>query len=357
MNEKGRNILPMIGFILIVTVLLGGLALAKGFGKDGAFDGDKVINKSENRGAALGGYTIDGTGSATTSGMKNISISAVSSEVKIETHRSNEVEAHFHGKVTTLNKDALPYLEVKKDGNTIIVRIVYPNLANISISGRTWLDVKVPEDWKNDLEVSTVSGPITAPQLNGEEIKLNTTSGTINVANINGEEVRMHSTSGSFTIGKVVARDLFEKGTISGSFEADSIEAEKVKLESTNGSTIIRDANVDKVISTSISGTVQMSLQKGSAEMSTTSGEISVSFEKGFKEFKANSVSGSVTLVLPEDAGFKAEIKTVSGSIDCEDFSLKILSSKKNHLEAEAGDGDGEIEVHTTSGSVSIKKN
>jgi len=357
MNEKGKNILPMIGFILIVSVLLGGLALAKGFGKVGSSDSDKTSSKSETRGSTLGGYSIDDTGSASASGMKNISISAVSSEVKIETHRSNEVEAYFHGKVTTLNKDALPYLEVKKDGKTIIVRIVYPNPVNVSISGRTWLDVKIPEDWKNALEVSTVSGQITAPQLNGEEIKLNTTSGSINVANINGEEVQMRSTSGSFKIGKAIVRDLFEMGTISGSFEADNIEAQKVKVESTTGTVTIKNAVAEKVTSTSISGAVQMNLQEGSAEMSTTSGEISVSFEKDFQKFKANSVSGSVTLKVPEDAGFKAEIKTVSGSIDCKDFSLKILSSKKNHLEAEAGDGDSEIEVYTTSGSVSIKKN
>lgn len=355
MNEKGRNILPMIGFILIVAVLMGGFALAKGFENDGAFSRNKVSNNSKTSGSALGGYTIDDMGSASVNGMEKITISAVSSEVKIETHSLDEVEAHFHGKITTLNKDALPHLEVKKEGNTVIVRIVYP-IANISISGRTWLDVKVPENWNDDLEVSTVSGLIIAPKLSGEEVKLNTTSGEIKVENISGDNVRMHSTSGSMKIGKVVARNLFEKGTVSGSFEADSIEANEIELGSTSGSAIIRDAIVDKVTSTSVSGTVQMNLQEGSAEMSTTSGEISVSFEQGFEEFKANSVSGSVNLQIPGDSGFKAEIGTVSGSINCEDFSMKILSSKKNHLEAEAGDGDGRIEVHTTSGSVSIKK-
>lgn len=356
MNEKGKSILPMIGFILIVAVLMGGFALAKGLGKDGAFSGNKVSNKSETRGSTLGGYTINDTGSATASGMDKISISAVSSDVNIKTHNSNEVEAHFHGKIMTLNKDALPYLEVKKEGGTVIVRIVYPTTTNISISGKTWLDVKVPENWKDDLEVSTVSGTIIAPELSGEEVKLTTTSGEIEVENIQGDNVRMHSTSGSFKIGKVVARDLFEKGSVSGEFEADSIEAGEVKLQSTSGSATIKDAVVEKVTSTSISGDVQMNLQGGSAEMSATSGDITVSFEQGFTEFKANSVSGSVNLQIPGDSGFKAEIGTVSGDIECEDFSMKILSSKKNHLEAEAGDGEGNIEIHTTSGDVSIKK-
>jgi len=356
MNEKGRNILPMIGFILIIAVLMGGLALAKGLGKGGTFNDNKVSNKSETRGSALGGYTIDDTGSATVSGMNKISISAVSSEVKIETHNSNEVEAHFHGKITISNKDALPYLEVKKEGTTVIVRIVYPNTANISISGRTWLDVKIPEDWENDLKVTSVSGLIIAPKLSGEEVELNTTSGEIKVENIEGENVRLNSTSGAINTGKVIARNLFEKSTVSGSFEADSIEADTVKLGSASGSAAVRYAAAEKVTSTSISGSVQINLQGGSAEMSATSGEISVSFKQGFEEFKANSVSGPVNLQIPGDSGFKAEIATVSGSINCEDFSMKIISSKKNHLEAEAGDGESRIEVHTTSGSVSIRK-
>lgn len=346
----------MIGFILIVAVLMGGFAMAKGFGKDGVFQRNKVSNNSKTRGSTLSGYTIDDTGKATVSGMDKIAISAVSSEVNIEAHNSNEVVAHFHGKITTLNKDALPYLEVLKEGKTVVVRIVYPISTNVSISGGTWLDVKVPANWEDDLEVVTVSGTISAPELKGRDIELNTTSGEIKVKNIIGDQVQMHSTSGSFNIGKLIAEDSFEKGSVSGSFEADSIEAAEVKLGSTSGSTTIRNAVTEKVTSTSISGSVQMNLQEGSAELSTTSGDLTVSFEKGFDTFKANSVSGSVKLQLPGNSGFKVDLNTVSGDINCGDFSMKILSSGKNHLEAETGDGDGSVEVHTTSGDIRIQK-
>ena len=356
MNEKGRNIIPMIGFILIVAVLMGGLACAKGFGETQLFGGKGENNKSKNKTLSFGGYTIDESGQVTTKGMDKISISAVSSEIKIETHRSDEVEAHFHGEISTVNKDALPYLEVLKEGKTAVVRIVHPNVVNISFSGQTWLDVKVPESWGDDLEVTTTSGAINAPRLEGDRIKAGSVSGKISVENINGENVELSSTSGSIEIGTLVAKDLFEKSTVSGSFEVDVLEAEEVKLGSTSGSTSVRYATVDIGSSTSISGSVKMDIQEGSAELSTTSGDISVSFDKSFKGFKANCVSGTVTLRIPEDSEFKVDVNTVSGDINCEDFSMKILSSKKNHLEAKAGDGDSKIEVHTTSGSVSIKK-
>jgi DUF4097 and DUF4098 domain-containing protein YvlB len=335
---------------------MGGFAVAKGFGENGIFSGNTQESKSTTKGSALGGYTIDETDNASTNGMDKISISAVSSEVNIQTNSSDEVEAHFHGKVSTMNKDTLPYLEVAKEGKTVIVKVVYPKTMNISISGQTWLDVKVPENWGDDFEVSTVSGSINAPELLGEEVKISTVSGSINTDSIHGDNVYLNSTSGSFKIGKLIAEDTFEKGTVSGGFEIDSLEAEEVKLQSTSGSTTIRDADIERVTSSSISGSVQMNMKEGSAEMSTTSGEISVTFEQGFKKFSANSVSGSVKLEIPEDSGFKVDVNTVSGDINCEDFSMKILSSKKNHLEAEAGDGDSRIEVHTTSGSVNIKK-
>lgn len=356
MNEKGKSIIPMIGFILIVAVLMGGFAIAKGFGKEGLFSNDRVSTKSETRGTVLGGYTIDDTGNASASGMNKISISAVSSEVNIETHNNDQVEAHFHGRISTMNKDALPYLEVKKEGDTVVVRVVYPNTMNISMSGQTWLDVKVPEDWDEDLEVSTISGSIIAPRLSGEEISLSTTSGSIASDSIDGEHVQMNSTSGSFKLGKLVARDNFEQGSVSGSFEADRLEAGEMKLESSSGSIVIKSGEVEKTTSTSISGSMQMNLREGSAELSTTSGSISVTFEQGFEEIKANSISGSVKLYIPGNSGFRADVNTVSGDINCEDFSMEMLSSEKRHLEGKVGNGDGRIEVHTTSGSVTIKK-
>ncbi|MBP7175021.1 MAG: DUF4097 family beta strand repeat protein [Thermoclostridium sp.] len=356
MNEKGRNILPMIGFILIVAVLMGGLAAAKGFGKNQLFDSNKKDNKSKTQTISFSGYSIDENGQVSTKGMDKISISAVNSEVKIETHHSDEVEAHFYGEVSTINKDALPYLEVVKEGKTAVVRIVHPNIVNISITGKTWLDVKVPESWGDDLEVTSVSGSINAPVLDGDRIQVSSVSGSINVESINGENVYLNTTSGSLQIGTLVAAEMFEKSTVSGSFEVDVLEAGEVKLGSTSGSTTVRGGTTEKVTSTSISGSVNMNLQEGSTELSTTSGGISVSFDKGFEDFKANSVSGSVTLQIPEDCEFKVNVNTISGDINCDDFSMKTLSSEKNHLEAEVGDGESNIEVHTTSGSVNIHK-
>ncbi len=360
MNEKGRNILPMIGFILIVAVLLGGFAMAKSFGKGvQLFDNKRetgISIKNNRKSSPLGGYSIDDSGSVSTSGMNEISISGVSSEISIETHNSDKVEAHFYGNVTTSNQDALPYLEVVREGNTAVVRVKYPNVKNVSINGKTSLDVKIPEDWAQDLEVSSVSGRITTQELTGENVKLNTTSGDIEVDNITADDIVFQSVSGSFNLSNLKANGTISKNTISGSCTINEAQAEKIALESTSGSTTIHNADADKVTSTSISGAVEVNLSRGSAEMATTSGEILVRFEEDFDGFSANSVSGGVRLEIPENSEFKVDINTISGEIRCNDFSMKILSSKRNQLQAEAGNGGSRIEIRTTSGSVDISR-
>lgn len=350
MNEKGKNILPMIGFILIVAVLMGGFAVAR------TFTGKTTTNQNTSKSGVLGGYTIDDTGDVSTNGINKITISAVSSEMNIKTHDSSSVEAHFYGKVSTVNKDLLPHLEVTREGNTAVVKIVYPKTINMSYQGQTTLDVLIPEEWEKDLEVGSVSGKINAPDLTGDSIRVSSVSGAIETENITGDDVRLNTTSGSFRIGKLVARDYFEKNTVSGGCEIDRVESEEVKLESTSGGTTIKSASIDKVTSNSISGEIEMTMENGSADLATTSGEISIKFEEDFKSFSANSVSGRVKLEIPENSEFKIDVNTVSGDIHCEDFSMKIISTKRNHLEAEVGDGDSTIEIHTTSSGVNIKK-
>lgn len=360
MNEKGRNILPMIGFILIVAVLLGGFAMAKSFGKEPRiFDNKRETNisiKNNRKSSPLGGYSIDDSGALSTSGINKISVSGVSSEISIETHNSDKVEAHFYGNVTTSNQDALPYLEVFKEGSTAVVRVKHPNVTNVSINGKTSLDVKIPEDWARGLEISSVSGKITATELIGDKVQLNTTSGEIEVDNITAEDIILQSVSGGFNLGNLEADGTIKKSTISGSCTVNEVQAGEIALESTSGSTTIHNANADKITSTSISGAVEINLSRGSAEMATTSGEILVRFKEDFDKFSANSVSGGIRLEIPEDSEFKVDVSTVSGEIRCDDFAMKILSSKRNQLQAEAGNGGGRIEISTTSGSVNISK-
>lgn len=370
----------MIGFILIVTVLLGGFAIARSV-KDKAADRNEAnINagdntSSQNTFGIPGGYSIDDTGDCTTDGVDNISISATSSEIKIQTHQSDRVEARFYGTVFTLSEDMLPHLQINKSGKTISVKVVYPNVMNISISGKTNLEVTIPEGWENDLEITSNSGTISAPALSGKTVEIRSTSGTINASelsgktvkvssnsgeiemdNINAEDVSLKSTSGNLIIGNVTASGELNMSTSSGNCEVTRIDGNKVIKESTSGSTRIKDASVNNLKCSSASGDAEIGMNGGSAEVTSTSGEIRVWFEDDFEEFSASASSGNVTLEIPEDSEFSMDISTNSGDIDCNDFSMKINSSKRDRLKAEVGNGGSKVKISTTSGNARIKK-
>ena len=354
MNEKGRNILPMIGFILIVSLLLGGFALAKGVGNN--LKSNSSVKKGILKNNSLGRYTIDDRGEVSTDGLDKIKINAVSSEINIQRHNIEKVEAHFYGNMTALFKEAIPRLEVVKEGDTAVVRVKYPENISGSISGNTKLDVWIPQDWDEDLDIGSTSGKITAPVLTGSKIRIETISGTIETDSIQGNDVRMSSASGDINAGDVTATGLFEKSTISGRFRVDTLKCDEAKLESTSGETFAELVSSDKVTASSISGRIQLTLDQGSAKLETTSGGIYAQFRDRFESFKANSVSGEIKLEVPDNSEFKIEINTISGSIDCRDFEMKLSSSKKNELKAEVGNGDSKIDIDTTSGSVEVAK-
>jgi len=330
MVERGKNILPMIGFILLVIVAFGGFAFY-GRGKD-AYNFTVTDNSSKN---SVFGYDIDSTGEVATGGVDKITIRSVSSEVKISTHNSDRVEAHFYGNVVGFKRENIPYLEVEKNGNEALVRIVYPAEKGFKISEDTKLDVAIPEEWNRNIEIKSISGDITAKRLTGNDITLNTTSGNMAISEIKAKHtVSASSISGSCSFDKVIS-DIAKINTTSGSVNIDFLEAKELNFSS-------------------VSGDAELNTAAEEAEINTTSGSINVSFVNEFDKINAKSISGQIKLGIPGSAEFTANLKTVSGNIDCKDFAMNISSSGERELKGRVGSGDGKIDVSTTSGDIKI---
>jgi lia operon protein LiaG len=330
MVERGKNILPVIGFILIVIVVFGGFAF---YGRIKDTNDHTVIdNSSRNR---LLGYDIDSTGEIPTDGVDKITIRSVSSKVKIFTHNSDRVKAHFYGNVVGFNKDNIPYLEVEKNGNEALVRIVYPVKTGIKISEDTKLDVAIPDGWDRNIEINSISGDVTADQLTGNDVTLNTTSGNIKISEIKAKDnISASSVSGSCNIDKAIS-DYLKINTTSGSINIDFLEAREITIKT-------------------VSGDAKLTAAAEEAEINSTSGNFAVNFTNEVEKINAKSISGNVKLGLPGSAGFTADLKTVSGSINCEDFLMSISSSGKRELKGRVGSGEGEIDISTTSGDIKI---
>lgn len=82
----------------------------------------------------------------------------------------------------------------------------------------------------------------------------------------------------------------------------------------------------------------------------TTSGEISLSFDSIPDSVNTNAVSGNVTIFLPRDAGFRAKLSSLSGSVKCD-------LADEDDKEYSRGNEECTIEANSVSGDLTLKEN
>lgn len=119
--------------------------------------------------------------------------------------------------------------------------------------------------------------------------------------------------------------------TVSAGVEADLPKAERMEM---NG----------------VSGGVDVTLEKAdTVKLSTVSGDALLSFAAAPRRIDANGVSASLTVELPENTGFTADLDSVSGHISGQ--LLDGLNSTKAYTR---GDGDCTIHMDTVSGNLRL---
>lgn len=366
MSERGRNILPMIGFIMIVVLLLGGFALAKGISGRKLLEQDKntdsnkadrLLPEEDGKGIFFSKYAVSESEEMSTYGVDKITIESVNSKINIYLSESDKINAKYYGNVEASNKETTPHLEVIMEGKEAIAKVKYPMWLNSSFFEQTTLDVTIPANWAGDLNIRNTSGNISAKELKGKDISIITISGAISADELIGGDIEIKSTSGAITVSKLSASGILSGSTMSGKYTVNSIDCRKVELESISGTVALNDVSCDNIYAKNISGSVDIAMKNGNADIETTSGTIKAKFIDGFDTIKAKSISGEVTLNIPENSQFKADIKTISGSINCNDFPIKVDLRKENVLKGTAGNGDSQININTASGGVKIKKN
>lgn len=94
-------------------------------------------------------------------------------------------------------------------------------------------------------------------------------------------------------------------------------------------------------------GTVSENLELG-----TVSGDAVLELFALPKKVKTDSVSGNVTLILPQDASFEAEIDSVSGNMHCTYSDAETLTEKGRIIR---GDGKSDLTFDSVSGNVELR--
>ena len=100
-----------------------------------------------------------------------------------------------------------------------------------------------------------------------------------------------------------------------------------------------------------VSGTIRVEGEFSDVDAETVSGDITLGLAIVPDRIAVDSVSGNITVSLPESASFTAQLDTVSGSLMC------ALPGTFGEDKVVVGDGKANYHFSTVSGNLNIEKN
>ena len=222
-----------------------------------------------------------------------------------------------------------------------------------------------------EIKIEWISGSVTVEPGDVQEITFSESGAATDrykmVWKQSGDELVIQYSKGSSTAGFGIHTDKGSKDltvTVPRGWVCDSLELDTASTDLTVRDMIIREMEID-----SASGTAKFeNCTVSSLDVDTASGDVTFSgslneldFEAASASFtgvlenvpnliKMDSMSGDLTLTLPEDAGFTVSLDAMSS-----DFSSDFPTVKKNKSYV-CGDGHCKIDVDAMSGDVSILK-
>jgi len=265
-------------------------------------------------------------------GVNEIHITAVSTAVHlVRTETGNEARFHFHGKslqeIRLVSEIRDKTLSVKPERKYFL----------LGTAENTHLDVYLPAGYKQKISLKTSSGAVLVDSFELEGFTLRTTSGGLEADTINARIIDLSTSSGKLKVKKLYGHELEIKGTSSA--------------------INIGESSVDEARVRNTSGGIILANHSGNLDIQSTSANVQVNC-RGFNNriIAAETTSGSITLGLPEDAGFLIEARTTSGQIHS-DFALDTEVSDRTKISGRTGTAENRISIHSKSGQIKVVKN
>ncbi len=282
--------------------------------------------------------------------VKNLDIHWISGKINVAYHKENTVLLE-----ESANKSISSDMEMRwwQDGDTL--RVQYSksgaHFFNFGFTNlQKTLTVTLPESISlKDVAINATSADMEIPSLKAEAVRLNATSGNIR-ASADAPMIEAKVTSGDVAMKIGENADELSVETTSGKVTLEAGNVGRAKVGSTSGDLDITGGTIKSIEAGATSGQIWLAL-KGSddAQIGTTSGDIKVELG-ALKSLKVKATSGNVTALLPEEPGFTADLHTTSGDVH---NGLAMSNDGSTYV---CGDGSGTVEIHTTSGEVTIDR-
>ena len=305
-------------------------------------------------------WSADGSFDRTLGVTSPVELDVATGSGSIEVRAGSMGEVRVHATIKARDdmrsgaEEKIRYLEanppIEMTGNLIrIGRIADPAFRNnVSIS----YEIQVPQETK--LSASTGSGSHRIDGLR-RDVDVTTGSGGINVSNVEGNVVA-RTGSGSIEIYSLTGRADLQTG--SGSIRADRI-AGSVRAGTGSGQidldfTGAGQGTPVEVEARTGSGGIRLSGVYGSLRARTGSGSIRASGNP-VREWEVDTSSGGVTLEMASGASFDLNARAGSGHLQV-DLPVETRGKTgRNELVGKVRGGGSLVEVHTGSGSITIR--
>ncbi len=253
-------------------------------------------------------------------------------------------------------------------GSTVDLTVTVPESAATTITSGN-----------GDVHLSALKSPVSVTANHGDVEVSNVTGSVTAHFNHRDSSFSAHAVTGDVTL-KGNADDLNLIGvtgavTLDGDFYGDT------HLEKIGGATTFRTSRTNLTFA-KLNGTVDISpeaeltgteivgptvlstrsrniaLQQmsGDVNVSNTNGSVDVASVAPLGDVTVNDRTGSVTLTVPEGAGFNVDAQTTGGDIT-NDFGFSVLEANhRNSVSAKVGSGKARISISTSHGDVAVRK-
>ncbi|MBI9109273.1 MAG: DUF4097 family beta strand repeat protein [Spirochaetales bacterium] len=313
--------------------------------------------------------------------------------------RSEKLSLVLEGDLKSNNKQAVPSLITRKNGDVLFVRLYEENSLFFGLiqSGSVYFSAELPEYFDGKIEIRTSSGDSVVTDIKSKSLLIDSSSGDNDIVRIEAEnidisassgditgeelsavrDIRVKASSGDISLNEVLSNNaevrassgrinigrLRAAGDLiihasSGRIEAEYLEGSSALIDANSGRITIEELIAEKAGVKASSGDITVSaLSAGSADFEASSGETTI-LATGFNgDINIKSSSGDVTLSLPSGSAFSANLNASSGKIRS-DFRLltEVNGDKKNEIRGEANGGGYSVRIKASSGDITIKE-
>lgn len=124
----------------------------------------------------------------------------------------------------------------------------------------------------------------------------------------------------------------------------------ELSIDSVSAKVNVADINIKELDLDTVSGSIDLTGSVTNVELDSVSASCTLNLSAGVKSIDMNCLSAELTVFLPENQGFTAEVDGLDGDITT-DFS--VTTSNGKHI---YGDGSCEIDAGCIDGDIIIKK-